>query len=62
VLVSAYDWALLNAYVCGVDVHRVCSLVVAIDNAVDVDVDNQYIAISALWESTAPFPWDATYE
>jgi hypothetical protein len=25
---------------------------------VDVDVDNQYIAISALWTLTTPVPWD----
>jgi hypothetical protein len=28
--------------------------------SVDVDVDNEYIAISALRLLTAPVPWDAT--
>jgi hypothetical protein len=26
--------------------------------SVEVDVDNQYIAISALWTLTTPVPWD----
>jgi hypothetical protein len=30
--------------------------------SVDADVDNQYIAISALWTSTTPVLWDATCE
>jgi hypothetical protein len=26
----------------------------------DVDVDSQYIGVSAIWTLTTPVPWDAT--